>query len=340
MILKKITAADITVKQNDIILVTALRNELSRLPYWFHYYRDMGITHFLIVDDYSTDGSTDFMQAQNDCWLFNPTNTYAESNSATDWQNELLELYGTGHWTLVADADELLVYPDSENTKLPAFCAKLDEQKSDALYCFLLDMYPDTDLSRAICEPGKPFYEICSYFDKDYQLVERFSLFSNKALAFPPKEAIGGPRLRTFYPEQKDTGLVNRLKNRLIWKACNLLEKLGVKFTDKPHNAPTLFKVPLVKWKKGYARLSGHHFSSNIEKLSPTTGALLHFKFFADFHDKAKLESTRGQHYAGGQEYKRYLRYIAQNPDISFRYEGSVKYESTQTLLQHGLITA
>ena len=322
----------------EIIVVSTLRNEITRLPYLLDYYRNLGVKRFFFVDDNSTDGTTEYLLAQPDAHVFKPNTSYSQSRSGSDWQNEILDIHGIGHWTLVADADELLVYPGCETMKLPEFCALLDKEGSDAVFCYLLDMYPNSNLSEAVCVPGKPFYEICNYFDKDYQFLPRMKAFSNPEMAFPETEVIGGPRLRTFYPEQKDTSLFNRLKNRVIWKIFNLLEKRGVKFKDKPHNAPTLFKVPLVKWKKGYERLSGHNIR-RPDKLSSARAALLHFKFFADFHDKAKTESSRAEHYAGGQEYKRYLNCISKDPDICFMYSGSVKYTNTQDLLKNGLIS-
>lgn len=340
-VLKVLTSLDnkaVPDNRDEIILVSTLRNEVTRLPFLIDYYREMGVHRFLFVDDHSNDGTTDYLLSQPDAHVFRPLTSYSGSNSGTSWQNELLDVYGTGHWTIIADADELLVYPDCETLKLPEFFARLDKEGADAVFCFLLDMYPAGNLSDAVCIPGRPFYEICNYFDGDYQFLPRIKLFSNPEMAFPETEVIGGPRLRKFYPEQQDTRLFNRLKNRVLWKICNLAEKCGKKFRDKPHNAPTLFKVPVVKWQKGYARLSGHHIKKPVGGLSKTTAALLHFKFFADFHDKAKTESTRGEHYAGGQEYKRYLAHVAKEPDISFMYEGSVQYTGTESLVTHGLI--
>jgi len=324
----------------SMMLVATVRNELSRLPYWLSYYRDLGIGQVFFVDDHSTDGTTDYLLAQPDSHVFQPRNSYSESNYGTAWQNELLDLYGEGRWTVVADADELLAYPDCENLKLPEFCALLDKEGSEALYCFLLDMYPDGDLRKAICERGKPFYEICDYFDSEYTFVKRLRILSDPALRFPDKEVIGGPRLRKFYPEQINASIFNRVKNRLISKACNKLTRFRVSFRVRPHNAPALFKVPLLKWRKGYARLSSHNITEPAGGISSATGVLLHFKFFADFNEKAKLESARGEHYAGGLEYKRYLNYIARDPHISFMYRGSVKYTGTASVMEHGLISS
>lgn len=324
---------------HEIRAVVTVRNEVTRLPFLLNHYRGLGVARFLFADDGSTDGTTEFLLTQPDCHVFRPSNSYSESAWGTLWQNALLDDYGTRHWTLTIDADELFIYPHCEKIKLPEFCAWLDREGSTALYAFMLDMYPDTDLSKAVCESGKPFYKICPYFDTDYKFVSRAQFLTNPALRFPPEEVIGGPRMRKFYASQKCTSFLNQFAHRLIWKAVNLLERIGINVPDKPHKAPTLFKVPLIKWQKGDARLTGHHIAAPKHgKFSAITGVFLHFKFFADFHNKAKTEAGRGEHFSGAQEYKRYLRHIAKDPNITFMYEGSRRYENSDSVLKAGLM--
>ncbi len=43
-----------------------LRDERVRLPWFLHYYRAMGVRHFLMVDNASTDGSTEYLRNQPD----------------------------------------------------------------------------------------------------------------------------------------------------------------------------------------------------------------------------------------------------------------------------------
>jgi len=333
-LLIKLDRNNILDNPQEIRLICNIRNEITRLPFWFNYYRNLGVSRFFFIDDHSTDGTTDFLLSQPDTHVFNARTSYREANSGTAWQNELLDLYGTGHWTIVADADELLAYRDHETVKLPEFCAKLDREGSDMLYAFLLDLYPQ-DLSGAICNPGKPFYEICNYFDSDYKFVRRFGLFSNRTFRYPEIDVIGGVRMRIFYPEQLNASLYNCIRNRLVWKACNALEKMGFRFEDIPHQAPALYKVPLVKWRKGYARLTSHHITRPVRGFSENTGVLMHFKFFADFHEKAKSAARNGQYFAGSREYRHYLKYVSRNDDPMFVYEGSIKYTGSECLADY-----
>jgi len=54
------------IKRNDIVVLSTMRNEYARLPYFLDYYRQMGVAHFLIVDNDSTDDTRMFLQNQPD----------------------------------------------------------------------------------------------------------------------------------------------------------------------------------------------------------------------------------------------------------------------------------
>ena len=54
------------IRPSDILCFSTLRNEAVRLPYFLKYYRNMGINHFVFVDNDSTDGSLEYLAAQPD----------------------------------------------------------------------------------------------------------------------------------------------------------------------------------------------------------------------------------------------------------------------------------
>ncbi|TPV98282.1 MAG: hypothetical protein USCAAHI_02280 [Beijerinckiaceae bacterium] len=153
--------------------------------------------------------SREFLLAQEDCHVFQPSNSFKDARAGVHWQNLLLDEYGTGYWTLVVDADELLVYPDCEKIKLPEFCKVLESEGRTSFFAFLLDMYPGKDFSQATCEPGKPFHEICPYFDKDY-VFRKLGANNREVDELPPVRVIGGPRVRKFYPWQKRTDFFSK----------------------------------------------------------------------------------------------------------------------------------
>ena len=71
------------------------------------------------------------------------------------WLNSLLDLYGEAHWIVLADADELLVYPGYEETDLPRFCDWLSQSGHQALYTLLLDMYSGLPIREVNYQQGQ-----------------------------------------------------------------------------------------------------------------------------------------------------------------------------------------
>lgn len=332
-ILKRLDALSIPNDTSEVRVFATVRNELSRLVYLLDYYRKLGVARFFIIDNDSTDNTIEYLLQQPDVHVFHTKDRFAPGKAS--WQNALLDTYGIGHWTLVVDADELFAYPHCETVPIGRFCQFLDTEGAEAVSSFLLDMYGAGGIDSAVYQPGQSFLDICPYFDGDYTFMDRPSLPGTAP--FPPQEPIGGPRLRLFYPEWSARTTWMQWKKRFATQLGNLLPKMGLaKWRIHLQGPPILYKVPLVKWKKGY--VSTLHTLCAPARLSSVTSAILHFKFFSDFHEKATVAATRGQHYGGGIEYKKYLQNFNKNPDSVFHYEGSVAYTSSQDLIDHKLV--
>lgn len=313
------------VQDNDAICVfSVMRNEKNRLLYWLDYYRVQGVTQFFIVDNDSTDGTTDILLAQRDCIVFRTEQSYAASRCGVDWLNAMLDEYGVGRWCMVVDVDELFVFSKSIGTRLPDIIAKAEAEGAEGVFTLMIDMYAPTAMSEVRYQSGTSFLTQCNAFDaKPY-------------VAFPVKECpyvnvVGGVRQRLFYPEFSRRSLSDRIK----WKIGNWFNISKWKFV-KP---PVVSKVPFVKWQKGRAHISGAHTVTPL-KLFSARCALLHFKFFEDFHDKALEEIKRNQHYDGAREYRRYFDFFSKNPGFSFKAQNTALYETPDDLERLHLITA
>lgn len=340
IILNQLTANAIPDNPDEVRLFAVVRDEMTRLQYFMDYYKALGINRFFFVDNSSTDGTVEFLLQQENCHVFQTPQSFREANYGVKWLNSLLDTYGTGHWCLTVDADELLVWPDKENTSVQDLTHWLDSEGVQGLYTFMLDMYSEGPLSKTNYVPGTSFLEACPMFDNDYIFRPRLHLRPWRKPLFPRDEVIGGPRLRIFYSDQKNRSIVTRIVLQIFWNFALRLSQLGL--FDKrrtPHPAPTLFKIPLVKWYEGAAYKSSTHLLCAPLKLSSITGVLLHFKFFSDFHEKSVRESMRGEHYGGGFEYKRYLDALsACKGEFTFNYSGTSRFSNTKDLISRGLI--
>ena len=295
------------IRASDIIVFSTFRNEDVRLPYFLRYYRQLGVDHFMMIDNQSDDGGAEYLADQPDVTLWSAKGSYKRARFGMDWVNYLQSKYAHGHWTLTVDPDELLIYPFCDTRPIRALTDWLDASSIKSFGAMLLDMYPKGPVDDIPYRRGSDPLEIAEWFDSGNYTISRNTRFGNLWIQ-------GGPRARTF-------------------------------FTEVPERAPALNKVPLVKWDRRYAYVSSTHMllprGLNLvydewggEKAS---GALLHTKFLSTFTGKAREELDRKQHYANSHEYRAYAAGLEQNPDLWCKW--SEKYINWRQLEILGIMS-
>jgi hypothetical protein len=202
----------------------------------------------------------------------------------------------------MVEADELLVYPGLAELGLSGLCEYLERSGARALEAPLIDMYGDGPVMQGTYTLGQPFIEACPYLDAKAPRERRVDDWC------PPTQLFGGVRERIF------------------WR--------GRFARTQP---PTLSKVPLVKWRKGMAYSASTHLISRTT-LSELRGGLLHFKFLPGFFNDliAQIEKNRTGVEKSLQERAAYYDGLMRNPNLAFRDEHSVRYESPEQLVRLG----
>jgi len=284
----------------EIRAFMTVRNEALRLPSTLRHHRALGVHRFFVVDNGSTDGTLDLLAGETDVHVFTTAASYAGSHWGVHWMNAMLDAFGDGHWTLTIDADEQFIYPHYEELGLPLLCRYLDYVKAQAVFCLLLDMYADRPIAEAVHDPAGALIDTCRYFDTgDYRI-------SSTKLC-PYSEIHGGVRERMF---------------RAVQAA---------------YHPPTVSKVPLVRWRKGMQFHYSTHSLTHVTT-SKVSGALLHFKFLSDFHDRVETEVARNEHYAGAREYRAYRDLMRKQGPVNFMTDKSTRYEDSAQLVRLGLM--
>jgi hypothetical protein len=294
-----------TLRADDVVLVSCLRNELVRMPFFVNYYRNLGVNHFMLIDNGSTDGFRDWIRPFEDCSVWHTEASYLASNFGMQWCNHVLSQYGSGHLCLTVDPDEFLVYPHMTTRNLKDLGIHLRDDERTSMHVVMLDAYGKGTLSETLYSSGDNPFDVCPYFDRD-GYVQRPGINNSTWIQ-------GGPRMRV----------------------------LG---RENPLLAPALNKMPLVWWKRQYCYRSSMHDGfpvglnrAHIPGEVSISGCLFHFKLLSLLIDKAKEEIERKQHYAGSREYRTYL----DSEQIRFHESGiSVKYESPEQLIELGLMSA
>lgn len=156
---------DIIPEADEIRLFAKVRNEANRLPFWTSYYRKLGVDRFFMIDNDSTDHTVELLSRDKDVHIFSTSEKMSMARAGMDWIEPLLHQYGQNRWCLIVDADELLVYPDSESVPLREFCQMLGQINADAFGCLLIDMYPAGNIHDVTYVPGQSFVDVCPFFD-------------------------------------------------------------------------------------------------------------------------------------------------------------------------------
>lgn len=313
-----------------------VRNEAGRLPFVLDHHRRLGVERFFVVDNDSDDGTAELLLSQPDCRVFHTTQSFAAAGCGMDWINALVARHGRNRWCLFIDADELFVYPHAERVGLPEFCHFLHSAGFEGVFAIMVDMYGSGGLTAAPGGANGSLIEICPLFDGDYELRSKISLPFSKR--FQEVEAVGGPRLRVFYPELRHAGrwriALSRIMRRLSHSGLNRIlrfDRFGLSACP-----PDITKIPLMFARPNNRWVSNHR--TTPLPLAPVTGALLHFKLLPDFAERARIEAARGEHWGGGSEYARYSALLAEMKEVSFVYEGSRRCESSDDLLRAGIL--
>lgn len=292
------------------VLVSVIRNEMRRLPYFLTYYRSIGFDHFILIDNGSEDQTVEFLLQQPDVFLFSTKLSFGDSGFGMQWVNAILDRFCENRWILLADADEILVWPNSELQSIKQLTAQLEHSRAEGLFTLLLDMYSDQPFGSVGYVPGAPFLSHCPFFDRGPYRISPASLF-------PFRQIYGGVRVR----------LCQNIKDRVA--------------------DPTVSKLPLLRWRRGQAFRAVAHGLAMPVALAPMRGAMLHFKMFDDLLAKCRTEMARSEHGASTPEYLNLVREyrnlaaaIEQTPNRSlFDPRFSARYVGTSQLVSFGLMS-
>lgn len=296
------------IKPGAILAFSTMRNERIRLPWFFRHYRRLGIDQFLIVDNDSDDGSTEYLLNQPDVSLWQSNASYRAARFGLDWLTWLQMRHGHGHWCLMVDADELLVYDRHEDHPLPDLTRLLEERGQQAFGALMLDLYPKGPLGAQDYDPETDPTDLLRWFDAGPYRAQRQQPLGNLWVQ-------GGARERAF-------------------------------FADAPARSPTLNKIPLVRWSRPYAYVNSCH-SALPRHLNYTydgpggadpSGVLLHTKFLPEVIGKSRVEKARRQHFHDPERFRSYYDEIISGPDLWTR--DSRRYTGDKDLVQSGLMHA
>lgn len=175
-------------QNNEIAVVVTVRNERKYLPSFLKHYRGLGVSHFIIIDDGSSDGTTDYLKAQADVDLWVSKLRFKEASFGVIWREALMKRYGLNRWYLNIDIDEYLVYDGMSDKTVEDLARHLYAQGCRRMPAPMIDFYPRSSSEACLTDDVMP-WEVAAEFDGCGYTIGQYPIgWSVK----------GGPRRRKF----------------------------------------------------------------------------------------------------------------------------------------------
>jgi hypothetical protein len=257
-----------------MFVIAVVRNEMVILPHFLKHYRALGIKAFIIADNCSDDGTREYLMDQADVVLYSSDTEYKHSHYGVAWQQAILANHCLNKWVLVADADELIVFDQSEFNSLHDLTHAAEAKSHDCIRIDMIDMYPFDELDNADFKKDNPF-DVANWFDA---------------------EPLAEWRLGSGW-YSNSINLSSSLRHRIDRNA-------------EP-NAFVSQKYAFFRYKPWMRFSQGIHYASGT-KVSDIRAWFAHFKYHSCFKEKVEQEIRRAQHYDGAKEYKRYASMLAE----------------------------
>ncbi len=288
--LELVSSEDSVTRARDarVAVVACMRNEMFMLPHFLAHYRKLGVEAFLIADNCSNDGTLEYLAQQPDVALFSVDTDYRLSQYGVAWQQAMMAAFRVGKWSLVADADELLVWQEKQSQTLAQLLNHSDFETAEAIRVFMLDMYPQGPLEDADFAQGTPFDQ-AGYADR---------------VPFLANTLARGP-----FADQRCW--TSALRHRLI--------------AGSHRSMFVAQKLALLRYQPWMRLSAGLHFVGDA-RIAPRELLFAHFKYNTDFRRKAQAEVLRGQHFNNAEEYRKYLALVSEGRSVIFDPDLSQKW--------------
>ncbi|MDL2272773.1 glycosyltransferase family 2 protein [Desulfovibrio sp. OttesenSCG-928-I05] len=283
---------------DDIIVVSAIRNELARLPYFLSYYRSLGLKKFVFIDNDSSDGTLEYLKTQPDVDIYlypGPFSIVAKQI----WIQKAMLNYGHGRWYLILDPDEILVFDGCECHSIYELTAAAQQQGIKRILAIMIDMYADIKgVAYAELDTYEKTVAACRYFD-----------------------SVGYEYKPTMVREQITGGPRRRMMEMLSFEGL----------------LPQLSKYPLLYFEPEDILVSAHYsypFSKNM--ISDCTIGLLHYRLSNIACERIEDHSARMKIQILSHLFDLYRSWY--NSEYNLFSSDSLKFESSNDLVKSGLI--
>ncbi|WP_010249968.1 glycosyltransferase family 2 protein [Acetivibrio cellulolyticus] len=292
--------------KNEVAVFCLVKNGMEYLPDFLEHYNNLGVRHFIFVDNGSTDGTVEFLRDKHNVTVFGteiPHKYYENEIRRTVIQNLIRD-----SWCLCVDVDELWDYPYSDRISIKSFLEYLNFNRYTAVISYMLDMFPAMlDFNNSEKDSGWKeryvYYDLTKIKKANYFAQNNNFCNYNNLADRSMKYYFGGIRLKHFGSES----------NRYV-----------------------LIKHPLMFMDGKIEPVTDPHYC-NKAYIADVSCVIKHYKFTSSF--KERLNSSKNDYdFFGRCEHEEYHKVLKDNENINFYSSSAKRLENVNDLLQSGFI--
>lgn len=318
------------------------RNEMYFLPAFLEHYRRLGIEQFAILNDRSTDGTTDYLLSQPDVVVLASDYRYGDQVELPAhmadkvfsgrilyvWRTIFFDRFAKNRWAVQVDLDEFVHLPPGRTFQ--DIARTLDDDGSHLAYGVMLDVYPETMSDLAGLADQRQIDPAATwYFDAEPHLNLRAGKFPK--VLHPGARArlyhthgIGRPNRKTVAPKADYKAWLKRMKNSL--------------FGTKIPAYNLIYKPVMAKWPNGAYFESSHKpsIAGNDRILLP----IRHYRFTGALYTKIDMAIRENSYSSGSQDHRllaELLHRMQTHGNDTFLYENSRVLTGFDDLRQAGV---
>ena len=256
---------DIEFDYSNPTIICVVKNEDDKLINFFKHYNGIGKINYLFIDNNSSDDTIKILK-DNNAKIYTVKENFLTVRKLA-WINKVYSTIPNNSWTILLDADELLVYHDLEKISINDFIRKLECKSIDISGAVMLDMYSQTPcLQREYIKHYRffqnKFFEKKSYWytsiyggirDREFNFKnERIFLIKKHPLVKKYKEniIISCHYIYPFHKNLKSTTYLGLLHYKLFDKEIDKYKRIAEEGSYGKGGGSVEYKLYLKKFKE------------------------------------------------------------------------------------------
>lgn len=307
--------------KSNIVVFSVVADELYLLPHFLAHHRVLGVEQFLFYVDYSTDGTLEYLSAQDDCAIVTSPKAFGDPMIFSARGQKISQRFGIfcktyfpsiflkGKWVIILDADEFLFLP-RPSTSINDFVARLYENGLQSCRALMIDFFPNKLSELSDCDRSCSPFNLAPYFDA---------------------HSVNWPN-NTIRPINYDTSPT--IRNRIVDEQ-ERREALPVEIVKK-QKLNWMYKSPITRWTPNTFYYHSH--TSNHIQSDKVQVVLAHFKFYPGWGKKVSNAMRDKQYYRGSIKYQPLHYAYKYLQDWSLVASHSIRFVDTNDFINEGLL--